>query len=115
MALPKKTRQPAGSDAASAPAAEAELHNADQPVAGPTGQPPGTAVASVKAGPGRHIGLASVEFDHPVPFNRTESSCRLKAGEVVLEESDGCILVYGMDFTCKVPLSRVKHIVYVSK
>lgn len=50
-----------------------------------------------------------------MPFNRTESSCRLKAGDVVLEESDGCILVYGMDFTCKVPLSRVKHIVYVSK
>lgn len=56
-----------------------------------------------------------VEFDHPVPFNRSEASCRLKTGEVGLEERDGFVFVYGNAFACKVPVSRVLHVVYVSK
>lgn len=115
MALPKKTKQPAGSGAAGAPAAEAELHVEDKPVAGHAGQPTGAAVAAAKASVGEFLELASVEFDHPVPFNRTESSCRLRNIDVVLEERGDFIYVYGQAFACKVPISRVLHVVYVNK
>ena len=54
-----------------------------------------------------------VEFDHPVPYNRADSSCRLRSVDVRLEEREGFIWVYGAGFACKVPMHRVLHAVYV--
>lgn len=54
-----------------------------------------------------------VEFDHPVPYNRADSSCRLRSVDVRLEEREGFIWVYGAGFACKVPMQRVLHAVYV--
>ena len=110
MALPKKTGRGTGEANASAPAAKAELHVQDEALPAPTGPAPGTSVAAIQIASSF---LSAVEFDHPVPYSRDGLTRMIRAKDVKGLDFEGeVVVITGDDFVCKVPISRVYHLIY---